>query len=258
MRSLQFMSLVHTKAQMALKAEASKLYLSYLWWVIEPILYVAAFYFVFDVLLGFGRGDYLLFLFCGKVPFLWFSKSVNNGASSIVGSMGLINQANIPKHLFVYVAVQGVLYKQWLVFLVLFGAAAIYGYTPSLNWVWLIPLLVVQYMLILLCTMLAAFVVSYISDMRILISMGMMFLMFCSGIFWDLGRVSDPVKRELLLVFNPLAYLIDGYRKVLMYDDLYDIVHLMILGGVVFCALCVMHLVYRYKSQDIASRIIMS
>lgn len=49
MRLKQFFELVDIQARMSLKAEASKLYLSYLWWILEPILYVLVFYFVFDV-----------------------------------------------------------------------------------------------------------------------------------------------------------------------------------------------------------------
>ena len=78
MNPLQFISLLDVKARMGLKSEASKLYLSYLWWVLEPILWALAFYFVFEVLLSFGRD--LFFIMCGKVPFLWFSKSVTNVA----------------------------------------------------------------------------------------------------------------------------------------------------------------------------------
>jgi lipopolysaccharide transport system permease protein len=256
MKPLQFLSLLDLKARMSLKSEASKLYLSYLWWVLEPILWVLVFYFVFETLLGTGRGNFLFFLMCGKIPFLWFSKSVTGGASSIVLNKGLINQTNVPKYFFPYLALQEVLYKQWLVFLVLFGLAALYGYMPSLHWLWLIPLLIVQYLLIILCTLLAALVVSYVGDMRILINMAMMFLMFSSGIFWEITRIADPVKQELVLTWNPLAFLIDAYRKVIMHGAVYDLGHLINLGGIFLIALVLIHWIYRVKSQDIAARVI--
>jgi lipopolysaccharide transport system permease protein len=34
---------------MALKADAARYYLGYIWWVMEPLLFVAVFYFVFAV-----------------------------------------------------------------------------------------------------------------------------------------------------------------------------------------------------------------
>lgn len=244
------------KARMALKSEAAKLYLSYIWWVLEPVLWVLMFYLVFTVLLGFGRD--LLFLMSGKVPFLWFSKSVISGSNSIVGGKSLINQTNVPKQFFPYEAIQVVLYKQWLVFLVLFGMAVVYGHTPSLHWLWILPLLFVQYLLIVLCALIGAILVSYVRDTRILISMGMMGLMFASGIFWDLSRIADPVKRDLLVTWNPLAYLLDAYRHVIIYGSVYDLQHLLVLAVVFLVGIVLVHVFYRYKGQSIASRVINS
>jgi lipopolysaccharide transport system permease protein len=256
MNPFQFISLVDIKARMALKSEASKFYLSYLWWALEPILWVLSFYFVFTVLLDFGRD--LLFLMCGKVPFLWFSKSVTSGSNSIVSGKSLINQTNVPKQFFPYLSVQEVLYKQWLVFLLLFGMAVLYGYMPTLHWLWIIPLFLLQYLIILFLALVGAVLVSYVRDMRILINMSMMFLMFGSGVFWDLSQIADPVKRELLVTWNPLAYLIDAYRHVLMRDTLYDLSHFLTLALVFGSGIMVMHLVYRIKGQDIASKVINS
>ena len=46
------------KLQLNLKAEARSSYLNYAWWVLEPALNVALFYFVFEVLLGPWRGGF--------------------------------------------------------------------------------------------------------------------------------------------------------------------------------------------------------
>ncbi len=37
MKIRNFLALVDVKAKMSLKSDASKLYLSYLWWVLEPV-----------------------------------------------------------------------------------------------------------------------------------------------------------------------------------------------------------------------------
>lgn len=116
MNLVRFFSLVNTQAKMNLKAEASRFILSYLWWIVEPLLFVAVFYLVFDVLLKSGRGDFMLFLVCGKIPFLWFSKSVTAASNSIVQNQGLLHQVDMPKSLFPYVAVQEALYSSGLCF----------------------------------------------------------------------------------------------------------------------------------------------
>lgn len=256
MNPLQFISLLDLKARMALKSEASKLYLSYLWWVIEPALWVLIFYFAFTYLLDFGRD--IAFLMCGKIPFLWFSKSFTTGSNSIVSNRGLLSQVNIPKQFFVYESLQGILYKQWLVFLLLFVVLMLFGYMPSLYWLWIAPLIIVQYFLIVLVSLIGAALVSYVRDVRILINMAVIFLLFSSGVFWDVEQIADPVKREILLTWNPLAFLLSAYRKVLMYGEMYNWEHLLILSGCLLAGIGFMHTVYRFKSQAIASKVINS
>ena len=44
----------------------------------------------------------------------------------------------------------------------------------------------------------------------------MVFLLFMSGVFWDLNAIQDPELRAWLLILNPMAALIDAYRQVLL------------------------------------------
>ena len=71
-------------------------------------------------------------------------------------------------------------------------------------------------MLITACGLFGALLVSFKRDFLLLIQLGMVFLLFMSGIFWDLNVITDTRLREGLLVLNPLANLIDCYRQVLM------------------------------------------
>ena len=250
-----YWSLVNTQAKLSLKAEASRLYLSYLWWLIEPVLFVLVFYFVFEMLLGYGREDYLLFLMCGKIPFLWFSKSVTSASNSIVQNRGLIGQVDISKAVFPYISVQESLYKQLVVFIVLLLIVISYGYPLTWNWVWLIPVISVQYLLILLCSLMGALLVSYIQDFRLIIALAITFLMFSSGIFWDVNTVSPSIK-TYVLIFNPLAYLIDAYRQVLMYQSVYSLNHMAGLAGSLLFLIVCMHLIFSKLSRKIAGQVL--
>ena len=241
---------------MELKEEASRFILSYLWWIIEPVFLIAIYYLVFEYFLIIGREDFILFLFVGKIPFLWFQKSVIAASSSIAGSRGLINRIDMPKVLFPYVSVHEALYKQWVVFLVMFGVAAFYGQWPELNWGWLMPLTVVQYGFIVLCSLFGALCVSFVPDIKILIQMVMIFLMFTSGIFWDVNERLDPGLRDFVLTWNPVAYFVDAYRQVVMYEAIYDRVHLMELAVLVIIGLLLMHSVMGRMSKIIAAKVV--
>jgi len=124
----RFWMLADEMARMSLKADASRLYLGYLWWVLEPLLYVGVFYVVFEVLLENRRADFLSFLMCGKLTFVRFSKSVVHASRNIVPAKGLIGKIDLPKALFPMASVQESLYKQLAVFALLAGSAPDFGH----------------------------------------------------------------------------------------------------------------------------------
>lgn len=229
MTYLQYLNLIDTQARMSLKADASKYYLGYIWWILEPFLFVAVFYLVFAAILNSPRADFLIFLICGKLPFVWFSKSVSHAANSIIANKPLISRVDIPKPLFPLAVVQEGMYKQAAVFVLLFLILLMAGYELSSTWFWLFPIILVNYFLITSCALLGSFIVCYVRDFSVLISLAMTFLIFTSGIFWDVRELS-PELAKAVLTLNPIAFLLDAYRQVLMYDSTPDTNWLIILG----------------------------
>lgn len=251
----QYFNLVDTLARMSLKADSAQYYLRYVWWVLEPLLFVAVFYLVFSVILASGRADFLVFLMCGKLPFVWFSKSVNQASNSLVTSGGLIGRIHIPKTLFPMAVIQEGLYKQSVVFALLIIVLLAFGYVPNFGWLYLVPIMLTQYLMIVSCGIIGAVIVCYVRDFSMLISLFMTFLMFVSGIFWDVRNLA-PAKAELVLAFNPIAFLLDAYRQVLMYETTPDLSHLCLLivifGGILAIAV---HMTSR-ASEAIALKVI--
>lgn len=221
----QFSSLVLTKVNLNLKSEASKSYLSYLWWILEPALFVGVFYVVFGIFLASKTDNFVVFLMCGKIPFLWFSRSVNNSSLSIIGGRGLMNQINIPKAFFPVVVLFQDLFKSTFVFLVMIALVWTMGFEPSLSWLSLPVLVLVQLVFIASVSIFAAAVVPFVPDLKFIVHTCVMLMMFASGIFFSYKDVLLTEHRDLFLL-NPMANLIRMYREVLMegmwpdWDDL--------------------------------------
>lgn len=254
----QYWRLVHEMARMSLKADAAKFYLSYLWWVLEPLLYVAVFYVVFDVLLGSKRADFLVFLMCGKLTFIWFSKSVVHSSRSIVASKGLIGKIDLPKSLFPLAMVQECFYKQIAVFALLLIFLMGNGYTANSSWFWLIPLILVNYLMIVAASFIAAFVVCIVFDLAVVISLSMMFLLFTSGIFWDVRSLPDQEMVDLVLLLNPVSFIVDGYRQILIEGTAPDLIHLLMIGVAATLVILAMVFLFRIFSRFLALKAITS
>jgi lipopolysaccharide transport system permease protein len=248
----QYFRLINVMARMALRADASRFFLGYIWWVLEPLLWVAVFYVVFVVILGTRQSDFLPFLMVGKLAFVWFSKSVTQASNSIITGRGLVGKINVPKTLFPMAVVQEGLYRQAAVFLMMFAYLLTTGYEITSTWIYLLPVMVVNYVMVISCALVGAYLVCIARDFSPLIGLGMMFLMFTSGIFWDVRELGDPHKTEMVLNANPLAFVLDAYRQVLMYDTPPDLLHLFAIAAGFGALFCFMVLVMRRSSQYLA------
>ena len=256
MQLSQYIQLVDVRARMALRADASRYKLGYIWWILEPLLFVAVFYVVFSMILDSRRADFLVFLMCGKLAFIWFSKSVTAASNSIVTSYGLIGQLNIPKSIFPMAMVQEGVYKQCPVFLLLFVVLWAFDYPITITWLWLFPVIFVNCLMILACGLIGSCLVCFLRDFSKVIPLGMTFLLFTSGIFWDVRDLGDPQKTELILALNPVAFILDAYRQIMMYELAPDVFHLLTIGLWSILLIILVIVFMRRRSQYLALKVL--
>ena len=251
-----YLHLMDTMARMRLKADASRFFLGYIWWVLEPLLYVAVFYVVFELILQNRQENFLVFLMCGKLVFIWFSKSINQASRSIVAAKGLIGKIDTPKAFFPLASIHEGLYKQASVFLLLFVVLWGNGYGLTASSLWLLPLLIVSYLMIVAASLIGAFLVCLAFDFSMLISLGMIFLMFTSGVFWDVRSLAEPAMIEAVLTLNPLAFVLDGFRQALLHDAAPAAGHLALIGLGSLLVVVVMLRVMQRRGQFLALKAI--
>lgn len=207
--------LVFFKAYADLRAEAARSYISFLWWVLDPLLYMCAFYVVFSLVLDRGGDDFVPFLLCGLVVWKWFDSTVKQGAISILANTGLIRQVYLPKFILPGAVVLSNTLKFSIVFVLLLLFLMIYGISPTSAW-WALPLILATQLLFnTACAGMMSALVPFVPDIRQVIDNGMLLLLFFSGIFFDVTSLSD--KAQTYLMLNPVAFLISSYREILLH-----------------------------------------
>lgn len=211
---MKYLDIILFKTWADLKAEASRAYIGFLWWFIEPILYMGTFYLLFGLGLRYGGENFVYFLLCGLIPWKWFSSTVANGSRSIEANGGLIMQVYLPKHILPTITVMINTVKFAIIFILLLIFLVANGFTPTSAWIMLIPLILTQFLLVLAVTSLLAALVPFIPDLKFVIENTLLLLMFLSGIFFDIEQVSPNLKAILFL--NPVALLVKNYRQVLI------------------------------------------
>ncbi|MEO9892502.1 ABC transporter permease [Aurantibacter sp.] len=240
MRIKSFFSVVLVKAFLNLKSETSNNKFSYMWWILEPLLHMSAYYFVFSFLLDRGGPGYGSFLLMGLVPWLWFSKTVNKASFSLIQGRSLMNKMYILKIFFPITIVLQSLIKQVFVFAVLFFLIWGLGVEFSKESLWVILIIIVELLLILSVSLFFAVVVPFFRDFSIVVPIAMQFMMFCSGIFFSYKEV--PERLHAWFFLNPMAVVLKGFRDVLIdktipsFDELtYVVVFSIVLVLFSFC-----------------------
>ncbi|MBI5896301.1 MAG: ABC transporter, partial [Desulfobacterales bacterium] len=97
---LKYKDLIIYKSWADLRAEARRYYISYAWWIIEPMFEMVVFYLVFNVLMSRGGPNFVQFLLIGLIAWKWFGTTVHRGGNSIIGARALILQTSLPKIIF--------------------------------------------------------------------------------------------------------------------------------------------------------------
>jgi len=246
--------LIWTKALFNLRSEVQRNYLSYGWWVLEPLLHMIVYYVVFGLLLSRGEQNYPVFLLTGLVPWMWFMKAVSGSSSSILAGQNLMLQVGLPSIVFPLVNLLQATLKQLPVFILLLGFVWSQGYFPSAHWWGLIPVIIVQLLLVTAFASAVAAVIPFMRDLAYLVPTGLTFLMFISGVFYDYRSIS--VEWQELFLLNPMAFLLKCYREILIDGVLPDLIALAWwgAGSAVVCLLLM--LAYR-RLRYIFPRIVM-
>lgn len=213
-RRNQLLQLLLYKSYSNMRAESSRLRGGILWWIMEPLLQMLIYYVVFAVLLQQKTEHFVWFLLIGLLSWRWFQTTVSQGAGSIIGGKGLMQQVYVSKIIFPSIVLISNSAKFIAGFLVLLLLLWGFGHLPSLAYLALPLVLAVQFLWIAACAYLCAAIVPFLPDMKIVIDNSMRALMFLSGIFFDGRTIPDEAKFWFYL--NPMASLIQSYRDILL------------------------------------------
>ena len=198
-----------------LRQEVARRFLGFLWWVIEPVMYMAVFFVVFGLGLRQGGPDYVPFLLIGLVLWQWIKSCITHGGHAIWANLALIRQVKLPVLIFPLVQMLADTVKFLCIFVLLVLILWLLGYPPNTAYLAL-PLL---FGLILLCAagigLLVAALIPLVPDLRFVIEQVLTVLMFLSGVAFTLNPM--PAQLAGILALNPILVLIDAVRGVLMH-----------------------------------------
>ena len=186
------------------------------WAILQPLLIVLVFAVFFGLFVGVPTDGlpYLVFYYCGLLPWTFFANGVSISSMSLIGNANLINKVYFPRIFIPAATVAAGLIDLLIASLILFGLVLYYGFSPT----WNMLLLPGYFLLTVLLTLglgiwIAALTVKY-RDIRHALPFVLQLWMFLTPIIYPLSVV--PEKWRGLLFINPLTGIVEGTRLALL------------------------------------------
>ena len=184
------------------------------WTLINPLLQLAVFSFVFRSVIPINIPQFSSFAFSGLLIWTWSQTALFQATGLITSNKALIRQPNFPTAILPVVTTMTGLIHFLLALPVLIIFLAIDGVQPS-SVLFVLPLLmVIQFILtVSLAYPLAALNVTF-RDTQHTLGVLLQMLFYLTPIFYDLNSV--PKEFQPFYQLNPMVPLLEAYRAILL------------------------------------------
>ncbi|HEX6158595.1 MAG TPA: ABC transporter permease [Thermoanaerobaculia bacterium] len=214
----RYRSLVASLVARELKARYRGSVLGFFWSFVNPLLSLLIYTFVFTVVMPGARPQtfepYALFMFCGILPWTWFSSSLLEASNVLIAGGNLIRKVLFPAEVLPLVTVLSGL-VHFCFGLPILAAFLIYyrvGVEP-LDLLWFPVIVFVQLVLTAGLALLVSALTVHFRDVRDLLQNLLTLWFFATPIIYPLSMAPPSVQR--LLNLNPFTHLAVSYQEVL-------------------------------------------
>lgn len=197
-----------------------------LWSVLEPLLLLAIYTFVFGVLFK-GNWDnldqqnwatYGIVLFSGLVPFSIFAQSVAAAPQVVTANPSYVTRVVFPLEILPVVRVLAVTCRMLPAYGVLLAGMWIFLGPPS----WTVLLLPVVVLPMICYALAATFFLAclgvFVRDLAVAMALVVRVSYYLSPVFYPLSRIPAPARTWIQL--NPLAGILENCRGVMIYETI--------------------------------------
>jgi lipopolysaccharide transport system permease protein len=211
-----YADLLTTLSQHRINVRYKQSKLGALWALLQPLAMMLVFTAVFSRLAHVSSDGipYALFAYAGILPWTFFSTSVSTGTNSLVSHAQLVSKVFFPREILPLSYVIAAGFDMLIGSAVLVGLALFYSIRPTPELLLAIPITALLAAWALACGLVLSAVQVRIRDVGMALPIALQLLMFTSPVVYPLSAV--PKAWRYLYVFNPLAGLIDGFRRAVL------------------------------------------
>lgn len=247
----QYRGLLLSLTQRELKARYRGSVLGFLWTFLNPTLHMLVYTLLFSVYMRQQIEHYTYFLFIGLLPWIWFSSSLNAGASAISDRRDLLTKVRFPAQVLPATVVITNLCNFLLAVPLLLLLGAFLGHWPS----WHVLLFPVVGFVQLCVTLALAYLLSAINvtfrDLQQIIANLLTMWLFVTPIFYRVTTIPESV-RDFVVLANPMAVMVTSYQSIFYDHELPAVAPLAMWMGIAVVLLWTASEIFERRREDFA------
>ncbi len=215
----KYRGLIQSLVARELKARYRGSVLGFFWSFFNPLLLLVVYSFVFSYVMPppANLGNYSLFLFCGLLPWTWFSTSLIESANVLISGGNLIKKVMFPAEILPIVTVLANL-VHFLLGLPILVAFLIYFKTPLqlAELVWFPVVVLVQLLLTIGFALILSALTVHFRDIKDILANLMTLWFFTTPIIYSWQNPPPQILKYLNL--NPVTHLAVSYQEILYFE----------------------------------------
>jgi ABC-type polysaccharide/polyol phosphate export permease len=238
----RYRGLIQSLVARDLKARYRGSILGFFWSFVNPLLLLSIYTFVFAYILPNQEErtkPYAVFMFCGLLPWTWFSASLLEASGSLISGGNLIKKVLFPAEVLPIVSVLSNMVHFFLGLLILVGFMIGTHHYPDPGDLWFFPLVIlIQLIFTLGLSLILSALTVHFRDIRDLLSNLLTFWFFATPIIY-FYRMQSVEQFRWLFNLNPFFHLSVSYQEILFFHDPFIQGHLkwLLVMGAASCVL---------------------
>ena len=228
-RVFRYRGLIQSLVARELKARYRGSVLGFFWSFINPLLLLLVYSFVFTFVMTAAHDPriepYALFMFCGILPWTWFSSSLSESAGVLISGGNLIKKVLFPAEILPIVSVLANMVHFFFGLPILAGFLIYYHRPLNAGELALFPVVVlVQLILTMGLALILSALTVHFRDIRDILSNLLTFWFFATPIiypyflFEDANDPTHVMWQAQLLKLNPFTHLAISYQEILFFE----------------------------------------
>lgn len=219
-RLLTYRQLIQSLVARDLKARYRGSVLGFFWSFINPLMMLLIYSFVFATVLPNRAPNlqpYALFMFCGILPWTWFSSSVLESSNVLIAGGNLIKKVLFPAEVLPIVTVLANMVHFFLGLPIVVAFLAYYRLMPDImDIVWFPFVVLVQLLFTTGIALIVSALTVHFRDLKDLLGNLMTFWFFATPIIYPMSMAVDS-GFKFWMDLNPFTHLAISYQELLFF-----------------------------------------